>query len=119
MEPLSFDAFWSWLEQHSNCLIRVGTPDAVLYDDDACHWYAGRDRELLVVQLIRGKRLSGEVVIDPERVTYVIPTGDEQGEHGFEAIHEGETERIASYAFVLTHGMDETDEDGGHPSVVH
>ncbi len=118
MEPLSFDVFWPWLEQHSNCLVRVGTPDAVLYDDDACHWYAGRDRELLVVQLIRGKRLSGEVVIDPERITYVLPTGEEGGEHGFEAVYEGETERVASYAFVLTHGMDD-EEDGGHPSVVH
>ena len=30
MPTLSFEAFWTWLQQHPNCVLRVATPDAVL-----------------------------------------------------------------------------------------
>jgi len=31
---LSFQAFWTWLQAHPNCILRAGTPEVVLYDDD-------------------------------------------------------------------------------------
>ena len=36
MEPpftLPFEKFWNWLVTHPNCILRAGTPEAVLYDD--------------------------------------------------------------------------------------
>ncbi len=117
MEPISFETFWTWLEQHANCILRVATPNAVLYDDEGLHWFVGRDREALVVQAVRGKRLAGEVLIDADAIAYVLPTGEEQGEHGFEAVVETETERLAAYVIVLTHSFEEEDPEGHSVSV--
>ncbi len=107
MDTLSFEAFWTWLQGHVNCVLRVGTQDAVLLDDDDLHWYVGSLDGTDVVQVIRGKRLMGEIVIDPERVTYVQAMGAERkGEYLFEAISESETDRLAAYSFVLVHDLD-------------
>ena len=121
MSTLSFDAFWNWLQQHPNCVVRVSTPEAVLYDDDDLHWYIGPDRDEQVIQLIRGKRLVGEMLLFPERVTYVQVVGeDDNGEHVFEAVNETTTERLASYIFVLTHGLEEKPAASpGHGALVH
>jgi hypothetical protein len=119
MTTLSFGDFWSWLQQHTNCLVRVGTPDTSLFDDDDLHWYVGPDRGVLVVQVIRGKRLMGELMVDAERVAYVQEAaGEQEGEHIFEAVGETPAESVVLYHFVLTHGLAE-DEQPGHRPAVH
>lgn len=104
---LSFDVFWSWLQLHPNCLLQVATPEAVLYDDDAFHWFVGADQANIVVQQILGKRLAGEILIDVERISYVQEMGeDRQGEHVFEAVAETPAARLAVYTFIVSHGFD-------------
>ena len=116
MSTLDFEAFWEWLVQHPNCILRVNTPDAAIYDDEDLHWFLGPTDGVLVVQVIRGKRLYGEILIDPDRVTYVQEVGEErEGEWIFELISELPTDRIAAYVFVLTHGLDESQSGEGSP----
>jgi hypothetical protein len=122
MEPpytLPFDRFWSWLLGHPNCIIRAGTPEAVLYDDEDLHWhFASEGVNTLLIQVLRGKRLLGEVLLDPEQITYVqaVPVEREQ-EHVFELVTETENDRFAAYFFVLAHGYD--GEESFSPARVH
>lgn len=119
LTTLSFDAFWSWLRGHGNCMVRVSTPDSVLYDDDDLHWWVGEENGVHLIQVIHGKRLQGEVVVDPERVAYVQVLGEQaEGEFAFELISETPTDRIASYQIVLVHGLEDED-DGAHGPAVH
>lgn len=108
---LPFDVFWSWLLAHPNCILRAGTPEVVLYDDEDLHWVFANEPRYLVAQLLRGKRPMGELLLDPEQVTYVEgQPGEQEGEYVFELISETESDRIATYFFVLVHGYDEEDE---------
>jgi len=119
MDTLSFDAFWTWLQSHLNCIVRVSTPEAVIFDDDDLHWYLGPLDAAHVAQVIRGKRLMGEILIEPERVIYVQAQGEERkSEFVFEAVSETETERLVAYTFVLTHDLD-SDADPAHSTGVH
>ena len=118
LSTLPFETFWNWLLLHPNCILRAGTADAVVFDDDDLHWHFAADGNLLFVQVIRGKRLLGEVVVDSDRVAYVQPLGEErEGEHLFELISETETERTAPWFFVLSHGYDEEEARGPEHSV--
>ena len=110
---------------HPNCVMRAGTPEAVIYDDDDLHWHfaveAGSVGEeggnLLLVQVIRGKRMVGEIILDPEHVSYVQgAAGDREDEYVFELITETETDSLPSYFFVLTHGYDGADAPSHPPS---
>lgn len=107
--PMGFDTFWSWLLKHHNCILRAGTEDAVLYDDDDLHWhFAQEDASTWVVQLYRGKRIAGELFVEPERVSYVqVVPGEE--EVSFELVLEDEREATVVYLFVLAHGFDDDD----------
>jgi hypothetical protein len=119
MSTLSLDAFWTWLVDHPNCVVRAGTPDTLLCDDEDFHWWLGNDGPTLVAQLIRGKRMLGELAVDPERVAYVENRGEqEEGEHLFELISETEEDRFAAYFFILSHGL-EVEEDASHTGAVH
>ena len=111
---LSFDVFWDWLTSHANCILRAGTPEMVLYDDTDLHWHFGAENaETLLVQVIKGKRLMGELLIQPEQIAYAQGlTSEHEDEHIFELVTETETERLASYFFVLAHGFEE---DDGYP----
>lgn len=110
---LSFQDFWSWLVSHPNCILRAGTAETVIYDDDDYHWHFANEGATLLVQVIRGKRLMGELLVEPEQVAYVQGTeGDREGEYLFELISETETERTAAYFFVLAHGLDHEDAEG-------
>ena len=106
---LDFETFWNWLETHPNCIVRGGTADAVIFDDEDLHWHFAREREgVRLVQVIRGKRLVGELFVDPERVAYAQAVSSEsQEEHSFELISETETEHVIAYFFVLAHGYEE------------
>ncbi|MCL4838880.1 MAG: hypothetical protein KJ058_13050 [Thermoanaerobaculia bacterium] len=117
---LPFDAFWNWLLAHPNCILRAGTPEAVLYDDDDLHWhFASEGPERLVVQLIRGKRLQSELIVEPEQVAYVEATpGDTEGEFVFDLLTESENERFSAWFFVLSHAF-EPESGHGTPARVH
>ncbi len=124
MDPpftLPFDAFWNWVINHPNCILRVGTPAAVLYDDDDLHWqFTSEEASTLLVQMLRGKRLIGEMLIDSEQITYVQGVaGQREDEHVFELISETEKDRMASYFFVLVHGYEDEDELSLTPGRVH
>ncbi len=106
---LPFRRFWDWLLTHPNCIVRAGSPEAMLYDDEDLHWhFAAEDDHTLLVQLVRGKHLLGELMIEPERITYVeaLPPEVEE-EHVFELVSETENERFAAFFFVLAHGYEE------------
>jgi len=109
-EPLTlpFEQFWGWLVTHPNCILRAGTPESVLYDDEDLHWhFASEAGAALLVQLVRGKRLTGELLVEPDQISYVQGyTGDREGEFVFECVLENESEQVASYFFVLTHGYE-------------
>ncbi len=109
-EPLTlaFETFWSWIVSHPNCILRAGTPEAVIYDDEDLHWhFASEGPQALVVQVIRGKRLIGELWIEPEQVTYVQGSaGEREDEFVFELVSEAEGEQVASWFFVLTHAYE-------------
>lgn len=123
-EPLTltFDTFWTWVVAHPNCILRAGSPEVVLYDDEDLHWhFASESPQTLVVQVIRGKRLMGEILVEPEQVSYVEgAAGEREDEFVFELVTETEQDRVASYFFVLSHGYDVEEAEPTHPhSRVH
>ena len=104
---LSFDTFWHWVEAHPNCIIRAGTPEVVLYDDDDLHWhFTAEGPDTFLVQLQRGKKLVGEIALVPADVAYVQGVSGEEDEYVFELISETQADRVAAYHFVLSHGYD-------------
>ncbi len=109
MEPpfnVSFEDFWQWINGHPNCILRAGTPEAVIYDDEDLHWrFATEDDETFLVQLIRGKRLLGELFIRPDQISFVQAVPQErEDEHVFELISDAGNRPFAAYFFVMTHG---------------
>lgn len=105
---LTFETFWQWLLQHPNCILRAGSQSAIIFDDDDLHWSFAANDAGVFAQLIRGKRLVGELAIDPHRVAHVQSLGEEpEGEWTFELVDERSTELVAAYFFVLSHGFDE------------
>ena len=119
MQTLPFDGFWSWLLAHPNCILRAGTPETVLYDDDDLHWhFASEGPDRLVVQLIRGKRVQSELIVEPEQVAYVeVAAGEAEGEFVFDLITESESERFSAWFFVLSHAYEP--ESGHGPARIH
>ena len=105
---MSIDSFWTWLTGHPNCILRAGSREAAIYDDDDLHWHLAREGGgTLLVQLVRGKRLMGELLIPHEKIAYVQGgLGDQQGEFVFELVTDSESVEPASFFFVLTHGFD-------------
>jgi hypothetical protein len=111
---LPFSKFWTWLNQHPNCILRAGTPEVVLFDDDDLHWhFSTEDDGTLLVQVIRGKTLLGELAITPNDVTYVQVEPGEGEEVRFDLQGEGDESGVAAYHFVLSHGYDEEDTADG------
>ena len=105
---LPFDVFWEWVVTHPNCILRAGSRDVVIYDDEDYHWHFGHEgSEALLVQVVRGKRLVGELLIQRERIAYVQGIfGDQEGEFVFELISGDEQEQASIYFFVLSHGYE-------------
>jgi hypothetical protein len=113
---LGFDKFWRWLKQHPNCILRAGTADVWLHDQDDLHWHVDEDPDRNPsVQLVRGKQLVGEIVLDVRDVLFVQATPDGEANEGhflFEVVGGGRDEPYAVYHFLLSHGLDG---EGGHP----
>ena len=83
--------------------------NAVLYDDEDLHWhFASEPDGTLLVQVLRGKLLLGELFIKSEEIRYVQAVAGETNEENlFELVIESEVGQSASYFFVLTHGYEE------------
>lgn len=106
-DTLELKEFWPWLADHSNCILRVGTPDAILYDDDDYHWrFTQENPRTLLVQLVRGKRLVGEVFVEPEMVTAVRMTPGDKDEVIFDLMADADGQEQVLYYFVMAHGYD-------------
>lgn len=119
-DVLPFERFWSWLQRHANCIVRAGTPDMVLYDQEDFHWHFGvEDDGNLVVEAIRGKQLVGEILVIGREVAFVQSEVIEQDEVLFECIVPTEPEPIAAYHFVLSHGFDATEDKSKPGRLVH
>ena len=105
---IPFDKFWTWLAGHSNCVLRAGTPEVVLLDQDDFHWMLrSEDEHTCVVQLCRAKDLVAELLLFPAEVAYVqFETGEAEGEFLFECVVESERSREVAYHFVLSHEYD-------------
>ena len=120
---LDLDSFWKWLVLHPNCIIRAGSVDALLCDDEDFHWqFVTEENGFLIAQLVYGKRLVGELLIDRERVAYVQSLqGEREHEYVFELISETEPECTAAWVFVMSHGLDDDPQESAHatPSLVH
>lgn len=116
---MTFDAFWRWINAHPNCILRAGTMNAVLYDDEDLHWhFASEPDGTLLVQVLRGKLLLGELFIKSEEIRYVQAVAGESNEENlFELVVESDLGQSPSYFFVLTHGYEE--EKAFSPGRVH
>lgn len=101
---LSFDEFWRWLQGHPNCILTAGTADTILCDHEQFHWHFAQDEDQRpLVQLIWGKNLIGELVLNPRDITYVQceRRGDE--EFLFECVTVTNNDPSAAYLFTLSH----------------
>jgi hypothetical protein len=108
-KPISFDKFWSWLQRHPNCIVRVGSPDAVIYDHEDYHWAFGLENDGTVfVQMIRGKRSVAEVFIDPREITFVVVQPGENDSEFLFNLHDSSEKTL--YYFALVHDWDEANE---------
>lgn len=115
MEPtaVDFDAFWAWLKQHPNCLGEAGTETTVLFDHDLAHWvFSEDDHRRPLVQLMLGKLLIGELVMDVREVLFVqaTPSDEPDGPVLFEVMTGPSEAPELAYRFVMQHGM----ENAGH-----
>jgi hypothetical protein len=104
---IPFELFWKYLQAHPNCIVRAGTPDATLYDDEDYHWHFTSEPDgTLIAEVIRGKKLVGDVAIVPTEISYVQVEPDEHDEFRFDLIHEAERDRVVTHYFVLSHAYD-------------
>ncbi len=111
---LPFSEFWSWLMSHPNCIIRGGTRDTVLYDDEDLHWHFAQEPDgTLLVQVLRGKRMVGELYVDPDRVAYAqAAPPEEPEEYTFELVSKQDNGQVVFF-FVLAHAYDVEEEPSG------
>lgn len=111
---VSFDRFWSWLKRHPNCIVRVGGPDTFLHDQEPFHWHLEEDAERNpVVQLVWGKLLVAEMILDVRDVIYVEATPEQGGDPGqfvFELVGGTKDEAYPLYHFVMAHGLEDEGE---------
>lgn len=108
---LPFERFWDWVQDHTNCLLSVGTEESWLYDNDSLHWVLfSEDNGSPVVQLILGKRLVGEMVLDTTDLMHVQvmadPENTEEGYFLFKVLGGARSAPRVRYTFQLTHGLE-------------
>ena len=111
--PLTFDAFWRWLQEHRNCVLRVGSADVMLMDNEMLHWdFFEEDDGRAVVQCILGKALVGEVIIERSDILFVqsSPDLEQPGSQAwnFELVGGNREENYPLFSFLLSHGMEGT-----------
>lgn len=119
--PLTFDAFWRWLQEHRNCLLQVGSGDVVLMDHELLHWELFEESDgTAVVQAVLGKGLVGEVAIPRGDVLFVQGAPDLEQPNSqawtFECVGGTREDSYPTFTFVLSHGMEGTQ---GHQVLKH
>lgn len=117
---LTFDKFWSWLKGHPNCILRAGTDEVWLFDQEEFHWHLEEDGTRGAgVQLVAGKRVIAEILIDLRDVLFVQASPEEmeegmpKGATVFEILVGSQEETYAAYHFVLAHPFEEEVPRGG------
>jgi hypothetical protein len=110
-QALSVQQFWRWAAAHYNCIIRAGSDQCVVYDQPYLHWHLIEEEDdLYIAQIIRGKDLITELVIDARQVVYVESVQQEDANVLFELIGNIEGEPIALYHFLMAHGYENEDD---------
>jgi hypothetical protein len=107
---LTMDSFWKWLKEHANCVIQASTAEAHLYDQDDVHWHIAEELDrTLVVQLIRGKQMIAEIVMDPRDVLYIQSTADTARPERFvfEMVAGSKDETFVLCSFLMAHGFED------------
>ena len=118
---LRFEEFWRWLREHLNCVIEAGTSSATIMDFEDFHWVlTEEDDGRRVVQMMRGKGIVGELLIDPSEVTSVEVAPDvesgSQGQWMFEVFGGAKEDPFVVAYFVMAHGFEEA---GRHKVLKH
>lgn len=109
-QNLGFDEFWEWMRGHYNCVLRAGTQDVALFDDELLHWRFSRyDADSWLIQVARGKMTVAEMALFPSRVSYVQVTEIGPEEFLYELIYDENGVAEVMYFFALTHDV-ESDE---------
>jgi hypothetical protein len=108
---LTFDRFWAWLQDHPNCILEAGTTECYLFDHVDHHWHLGEDEDQKpYVQLVRGKQLVGELLLEGADVFYVqarpeaLP--EEPERFVFELVGGVAEEPYVLYRFLMAHGIE-------------
>ena len=107
---LPLDDFWGWVKDHPNCILRASTPEAFLYDFEDLHWNLyEEDDKALVAQMLRGKQLVAEIIIDPRDVLYVqaMPEPDHPEQALFEIVSGPKEDAVTVCTFLMAHAYDE------------
>ena len=108
VNTLTFDEFWEWVQGHFNCILRAGTHDMAVFDDDSVHWrFSQFEGDSCLVQVARGKIAVAEFVLHPSRVSYVQVSELGPEEYLYELVYDEDDSREIAYFFVLTHDFDE------------
>jgi len=114
-QALSIDQFWKWAAIHYNCILRAGNETILVFDYDYLHWHLVEEEdELLVVQIIRGKDIITELVIDRRMVMYVESNPQDDGNVLFELVGSVQGEPMALFHFLMSHGYEDEDERPAH-----
>lgn len=107
-QALSLEAFWRWAAAHYNCILRAGAEQCVIYDQPYLHWHLiSEEDDLLIAQVIRGKDLITELVVDAQQVRYVESNTQEDGNVLFELVGEVQGEPLSLYHFLMAHGYED------------
>lgn len=115
----SFDAFWKWLQVHRNCILSAGTTQSVIYDAEDFYWNFTSEDGTLVVQVLRGKQLVGEILIEPQIITYVQTTRHAEEEVEFDCVSEIGSEPVVVCYFNMSHDRDPAEEQPKKGRLVH
>ena len=119
--PLPFDRFWKWLQDHPNCVIRMGGMEAMLFDHEDFHWDFFEDEEEghAVAQLLKGKHLVAEMLLPRRDIVMVQSSLDldnpQSGHWVFELMGTDAESGQGMYQVVMAHGF----EQPGHMDLKH
>ena len=109
-QTVEFDEFWTWLQGHFNCVLRAGTHDMAVFDDESLHWrFSGYDAESCLIQVGKGKVVLAEMALYPVRISYVQVTELGPDEFLYEMVYDENGVKEVTYFVVLAHDFDAED----------